>query len=68
MPDDSEKTVEGIRLPENAHMVMWTKEKIKRFWEFYQLNPLFKTWFFSETQAKVIIKLVKKYLEKNQKY
>ena len=68
MVTDEEKESVNIKLPSNAHMIRWTKDKIKRIWEFYELNPQFKDWFYSETQAKAIVKLAKRYLKRMQKY
>lgn len=57
----------GLILPRDTHEVVWTKEKIKKFWEFYENNSIFKEWFFAESGIRHIFNFSRGYISKDSK-
>ena len=45
-----------IVYPKGSHEVVWDREKIKAFWDFYGSNPKFRDWFAGEMVSRGIIK------------
>ena len=62
-----DKINDTIIVPPGSHLLVWDKEKIRRYWMFFESNPIFRSNFFSEVKGDDIVRMSKKYLKKGSK-